>query len=164
MFCHLALTLTHIGRCCHGAEGTQGRQRERCPPQQRPASSEAPGGLQLNGLAHEFGLEPIPQKAPCGTVEKLVRSFDRQDLGYTFALQLREAAELYASNGGHFGVQLGPIIEPATTGALAQLQRHRVLQDGFILKSKAFMLTYNSRSFTPRNLFGILALDQGQSS
>ena len=104
---------------------------------------------QLNGLAHEFGLEPIPQKAPCGTVEKLVRSLDRQDLGYTFALQLREAAELYASNGGHFGVQLGPILEPATTGALAQLQRHRVLQDGFILKSKAFMLTYNSRSFTP---------------
>ena len=104
---------------------------------------------QLNVLAGEFGLEPIPVKAPCGTVEKLVRSLDRQDLDYTSALQLREAAELYVSNGGHFGVQLGPALEPVITGALAQLQRHRVLQDGFIVHSKAFMLTYNSWYFTP---------------
>ena len=111
--------------------------------QRRQAVSE------LNGLAHEFGVEPIPVKAPCNTVEKLVRALDRQDLDHEFALQLREAAELYVSNGGHFGVQLGPIPEPATSGALAQLQRHRVLQDTFILQSKAFMLTYNNRSFSP---------------
>ena len=111
--------------------------------QRRQAVSE------LNGLASEFGLEPIPVKAPCGTMEKLVRSLDRQALDYSSAMLLREAAELYVNNGGHFGVQLGPALEPVTTGALAQLQRHRVLQDGFIIQSKAFMLTYNSRHFTP---------------
>lgn len=98
----------------------------------------------LNGLAHEFGLEAIPVKAPCVTVEKLVRALDKQDLDYTFALQLREAAVLYVSNGGHFGVELGPVPE-----FQAQLQRHRVLKNGFVLKSKAFMLTFNSRTFTP---------------
>jgi len=103
----------------------------------------------LNRLAHEFGLEPVPVKAPCDVVENLVRALDKQDLDHDFALQIREAAELYVSNGGRFGVQLGPIPEPATSGALAQLQRHRVLQSGFTLKSKAFMLTYNNRAFSP---------------
>ena len=110
---------------------------------------------QLNGLAHEFGLDPIPVKAPCGTVEELVRGLDKQDLGHMFALQLRQAAELYVNNGGHFRVELGPIPEPGTLGSLAQLQRHRLLKDGFVLKSKAFMLTYNSRSFTPDTCMGV---------
>ena len=119
------------------------RRSNRRQTQRRTAVTE------LNGLAHEFGLEPVPVKAPCDVVENLVRALDKQDLDHEFALQLREAAELYVSNGGRFAAQLGPIPEPATSGALAQLQRHRVLQGGFTLKSKAFMLTYNNRAFSP---------------
>ena len=72
-------------------------------------------------------------------------------------LPLRSAVLEYGGNGGVFStpVLAVPPEAAADEGAVdadceapPPLARHRLLDDGFRLKSKAFMLTYNSRGFS----------------
>ena len=110
----------------------------------------------LNGLADEVGCEKVSVKSASATVEVLVGKLDPrcQDAGRP--ARLRSAVEAYLANGGTFSVPLlaspdgGDLAaEPCDDDgdAPAPVLRHRLLAPGFRLKSKAFMLTYNSRAF-----------------
>ena len=91
----------------------------------------------------------IPVKAGTEQVVALVRELDRQCLDADSSARLRAAVTLYTQNGGVLPVRLTP--EPVGEGApvsQVQLQRHRVLDEGFRLQSRAFMLTFNSKAFT----------------
>ena len=88
-------------------------------------------------------------KAGTEQVVALVRELDRQCLDADSSARLRAAVTLYTQNGGVLPVRLTP--EPVGEGApvsQVQLQRHRVLDEGFRLQSRAFMLTFNSKAFT----------------
>ena len=115
----------------------------------RQAQRRAAVGL-LNKLAGEVGVPKVPVKAGANKVLTLVRELDRRCLDGGTSVCLRAAISAYHLNGGVLPVQLRP--EPADDSAQPSqaqlLQRHRVLDEGFRLQSKAFMLTYNSKEFT----------------
>jgi len=102
----------------------------------------------LNDLAAEVGATSaqIPVKeAKNAQVERLVRLLEgRVDVPERLE-RLRVAAKLWSENGGLFSK---PLLEE-DHGRATNVCRHRVLQPGFELKSKAFMMTYNSSSFAP---------------
>ena len=113
----------------------------------------------LNGLAEELGAKPVKLKAPSIAVEALVRVLDPRCQTDGFPARLRSAVTKYLDNGGKFSAPLLPATAAAaatvegtmcdTDGdAPPPLTRHRLLEDGFRLESKAFTLTYNSRSFS----------------
>ena len=60
---------------------------------------------ELNGVAHEFGVEPIPVKAPCAVVEKLVAcllpSLCRQTFRFTSAVRARGPTIRRVSGAAH---------------------------------------------------------------
>ena len=59
--------------------------------------------------------------------------------------RLHSAAQQWSQNGGKLTVE----VLPEDTRASPFVVKHRVLAACFKLKSKAFMLTYNSNNFTP---------------
>jgi len=61
---------------------------------------------------------------------------------------LRAAAEKWLANGGTLTDPLLPLPDPADVGGPALVPAHRLLEPGFRLEARAFMLTYNSASFT----------------
>jgi hypothetical protein len=116
----------------------------------------------LNRLAQDVGVKSIKVKADSAAVEKHVRLLDGRCQSGDLPARLRAAVEAYVSNGGRFSVPVS-LLPPddaadgsdaadcgdgGEDGPLSCLSRHRVLDDGFRLESKAFMVTYNSRSFT----------------
>ena len=112
----------------------------------------------LNGLATELGLRAIGAKAAAAQVEALVRLLDKRCQTDGRPERLREAVAKYLDNGGRFSVPLLPAPTATTASASTMpgdadgdapppLARHRLLDEGFRLESKAFMLTYNSRAF-----------------
>lgn len=83
-------------------------------------------------------------------VHDLVRKLEPMCASSGATGRLRAAVKRWADHGGEL---LQPIVAEEddslhTTADVPMLESHRVLQPGFILKSKAFMLTLNSRSFT----------------
>ena len=68
-------------------------------------------------------------QARCRTAELLAR--------------LRAVVDRWVANGGKLQAELAPAVDLETPSALA---KHKVLLPEFEIKSKAFMLTYNSRS------------------
>ncbi len=111
----------------------------------------------LNVLAVEVGLKPLLTKAAAPDVEARVRLLDPRCQTDGRPERLRAAVEDYLAGGGKFSVPLllaSAAVPPSTDtpcdadgDAPPPVARHRLLDDGFRLKSKAFMLTYNSRSF-----------------
>ena len=70
----------------------------------------------------------------------------------------------YTKNGGKFSASVVPLAGGTAVGSATDtgvpaaggeneappaLQRHRLLESGFRVKSKAFMMTFNNRGFTP---------------
>ena len=113
----------------------------------------------LNCLAQELGVQPVPVKSRAARVEALVRLLERRCQSDGYPRRLSAAASQYVDNGGVFSAPL-LVAAPATVAAAEEgsgdadseaaqpLVKHRVLDEGFRLQSKAFMLTYNSRSFS----------------
>ena len=131
----------------------------------------------LNDLTAELdlGVAPLRSKETSSQViTKRVRLLETRCQEGTLPRRLRMAVEQFANNGGKLGRAIVPALgatasapggrdvadnqrgnEPATE-ALDQddvrpphVGFHRVLDASFLLDSKAFMLTYNSRKFTP---------------
>ena len=104
---------------------------------------------ELNTLASELGVQPMPVKGSRERVGTLVRDLDRACGDESTAVRVRAAANRYLSNGGVLPAKLRPECSDAGDPAPGyQLQRHRVLEEGFRLQAKAFMMTFNSRAFT----------------
>ncbi len=116
----------------------------------------------LNGLAAELGFRQVPLKSAAGRVEALVRLLEPRCQCGDYPARLATAVADYVGNGGVFSVPVltAPTASPADAaedrtdvpggdaGGTFPVARHRVLDEGFRLESKAFMLTYNSRTFT----------------
>ena len=125
----------------------------------------------LNALAEELGLRPVLVKSSAPKVEALVRRLEARCQSSAHLSRLSEAVALYAHNGGIFSVPLlasasaatavaedvlddadgeraPPLLDDDDGEGAPPLARHRVLDEGFRLNSRAFMLTYNSRSFS----------------
>ena len=64
--------------------------------------------------------------------------------------QLQNAVQQWSQNGGHLTIEV--VAEDAQASPF--VYKHRVLAVCFRLKSKAFMLTYNSAAFTPASWDG----------
>ena len=100
----------------------------------------------LNSLADECGLfaaQVAVKTASPAAVERLVRLLEARCDGDK-RQHLRALAKCWEDNGGEFS---SPVVaeDDATPSPVAL---HRVLKPNFELKSRAFMLTYNSASFT----------------
>ena len=105
-------------------------------------------------------------------MERLVRFLDPRCQDGDLPGRLRAATESYLSNGGVFSAPVLPAVAGAPHEASVGLDgvardgdsdppppllRHRLLEPGFRLKSKAFMLTYNSATFTEETWTEFLA-------
>ena len=127
---------------------------------------------ELNQLCDELmhGALRVPAKSVLSTdpkVERLVRCLEPRCQSAELAARLRAAVQTWVDNAGSLSRALVPeAADPAEApprdeGAdtesdaerepMAAIPKHRVLQPGYILKTKAFMLTYNSESFTARS-------------
>lgn len=101
----------------------------------------------MNALAVERGREALRATAATSTeVEQLVRWLETRCNGYA-AAALRAATEAWVENGGKLSVPLAPPEEPPGAEAASVVPKHKVLLPAFVLKSKAFMLTYHSSTW-----------------
>jgi len=109
----------------------------------------------MNALATELGLEKVHVHlkgllAGEVKVERLVRALETRCQTTSLSRRLLHAVRLWSDNGGTLPQ---PISGTATGGdeadepGVSPLPRHRVLEPGYTLKSKAFMLTFNSDAF-----------------
>ena len=116
----------------------------------------------LNALATELQLERVQvhlkgliSSEP--KVDRLIRLLEPRCQTALLAGRLRDAVKLWKDNGGALSQPMtDAAADPnvpdncneADESEVPLLPRHRVLQPGYILKSKAFMLTFNSDTFT----------------
>ena len=104
---------------------------------------------ELNVLASERAASParLDAKTASGQqVARLIRRLESRCQDPRLQQRLRAAAEKFQANGGKLEAEVLPEAELETAPAVA---KHRVLKPGFKLKTKAFMLTFNSRNITP---------------
>ena len=102
------------------------------------------------GVEVQLAAPPLPTKSAKGPdVERFIRLLETRCQEPALLDRLRKAAKQWSDNGGHLSRGL------VTEGAEAQLvdnaapvTQHKVLLHGFTLQSRAFMLTYNNRSWT----------------
>ena len=104
----------------------------------------------LNTLGTEVSLASAPlhvKTAKSADVERYILLLETRCLIGDLPGRLRAAVEQWSKHGGHLSRQIvpEPVQPPNDT---SQLQGHRVLQRGFRLQSRAFMLTYNNRKWT----------------
>ena len=109
----------------------------------------------LNAVVGDMGHPSVQVDAKQTSsiaVQKLFRFLARRDFDGDEAKRCREAVKMYVDNGGKLpegmslreegsGVTMLPDESPA-------VPRHKVLMNGFVLHSRAFMLTYNSSTFS----------------
>ena len=108
---------------------------------------------ELNALANDVGIPRIGCKTTASTtVERLVLQV--QDRCSDDATRRRLAAVLktWVSNGGSLSCDLEEVgilsdANTATEDDAPILEMHELLKKGYKLKSKAFMMTYNSKDF-----------------
>jgi len=112
----------------------------------------------LNVIAAELGVATLPVHTVGQKVQKLIKRLQACRITEDTANRLREAAAQWQSTGGY----LDGVVVPAAGAEVASAEescteepqgdpvvsRHKVLIVGYRLRSRAFMLTYNSRSFT----------------
>ena len=111
----------------------------------------------FNGLLKEAGAEnlvcaPKEVPTPC-QLDRVFNFLDRRCKAGAQRAKFLEALCMWVDNGGLLpeGVQLvDNILELAEDfeNVAALVPQHRLLKKSFVLKSQAFMLTYNSRQFT----------------
>ena len=127
----------------------------------------------LNALCDELqlGVAPLRQtEARAALVTRRIRLLQPRCQEGDTPRRLRAAVEQFVNNGGKLTREIVPatnaedvpreqndpagttvvdedLADSATT--LSEVTSHRVLESSFVLHSKAFMLTYNSRNFTP---------------
>ena len=114
----------------------------------------------LNDLATELELErvQVPMKGLLASepkVDRIIRVLEPRCQTAALAQRLRAAVQLWRDNGGALSQPMTDAADPNAPGSgdeaddsdVPLLPRHRVLQPGYILKSKAFMLTF-SHTFT----------------
>ena len=113
----------------------------------------------LNVLAAEASLSTIPVKSEPKRVERLIKAVQRRCSNDDMLRRLHVAVTAWVENGGALqGVVVPPPQQRddddrddamiGDDGPDAFLSRHKILLADFRLKSKAFMLTYNSADFT----------------
>ncbi len=118
---------------------------------------------ELNNLSTEVDLPAprLPSKsATPAEVEKVIRLLEPRCQAATLFPRLRAAATQWSDNGGHLSRALLP--EPAgddttTDAELSPVLQHKVLAPGFTLQSKAFMATFNNRTWSRSVWAGFLA-------
>ena len=115
----------------------------------------------LNALATELELErvQVPLKGLVATdpmVDRLIRALEPRCQTEESAQRLRHAVVLWHENSGSLSQPLTHEPAHATAAETEEddedrpfVTRHRVLKPGYILQSKAFMLTFNSNTFDP---------------
>ena len=110
----------------------------------------------LNALVAQTGYPSLKvdvRQPAIQSVNKLFRFFARRGLDGRATTVCTDAVKLYTQNGGTLpegmslcdgwgGLGVAPDASPA-------VPRHKVFQSSYRLHSRAFMLTYNSTSFTP---------------
>ena len=103
----------------------------------------------LNELARKLHVSASnlvdAKNAAATEVEDLVKLVEKRVQTDADVASLRSVVETYVANGGVFKA---PLLDPEDV-LPAKVGGHRILKPGFELKSKAFMLTYNSFSFSP---------------
>ena len=109
----------------------------------------------LNGLMSEVQLAAPRLPARTATpaqFEHVVRKLEPRCQAADLLSRLRGAAKQWADNGGELTRALlpdpdqgGPDGKQPETSPVVQ---HRVLEPGFILRSRGFMATYNNRAWT----------------
>ena len=114
----------------------------------------------LNLLATDLGVvgAHVPLKGLLATepkVERLIRALEHRCQSDDLSQRLRGATQLWRDNGGALSQPMteAPVLAeedgpqaPDDFDDTPLLPRHKVLQSGYILQSKAFMLTFNSDS------------------
>ena len=110
----------------------------------------------LNKLADDLQL-PIPHLSPKlakhAEVERLVQKLEPRCQQGDLPARLRAAVTQWRDNGGVLTRDILPVDSGIVPKAETSLLRHKVLEGGYILKSRAFMLTFNKRTWT-RNTWG----------
>ena len=142
------------------AWSAQGNKRKR----EREAAVKA-----LNVLAKEVGAQILPTKTVGPKVQKLIKKLEARVVDDVQAGRLHSAATQWQVNGGRLDAHLAPLPPPSAPAAAAQvaldpqrqevreallpavIPRHKILIAGYKVHSKAFMLTYSSRAFTPED-------------
>ena len=124
----------------------EGNRRKR----QREAALRA-----LNLLAEEVGVEPVPLKTAGRKVQKLMKKVEARCVDDDKVGRLRAAATQWKENGGVLDARIAPALveeayEDDNSLLPAAVPRHNILLAGYKVHSKAFMVTYNSRTFTPQ--------------
>ena len=112
----------------------------------------------LNQLAAELSVARLPKKVKAGRkVEGLIFKLQSRCEDEVLRKRLSAAVQMWVDNGAQLIGELtdehgNAIPDPSTEIDEAQdsvIGMHRFLKKGFKLKSRAFMLTYNSRTFIP---------------
>ena len=103
----------------------------------------------MNELAQKLHVSDFnlvdARNAAATDVEDLVKILEKRAQTDADVASLRSAVETYVANGGVFSA---PLLDPDEV-LPAKVGGHRILKPGFQLKSRAFMLTYNSFDFSP---------------
>ncbi len=131
------------------------------PDAARPLISRGDTLSHLPFNVFEFsGFERIRAKTAAPGVEALARLLEPRCQTEDLAARLRTAVVSYVDNGGVLSM---PVLAVPVAGdvpaaeceagdagcdAPTPVLRHRLLEQGFRLNSKAFMLTFNCRAFT----------------
>ena len=116
---------------------------------------------ELNVLAQHVGAAPLsPKQASKQQVQRLLKLLQRRLVDQGQLVLLHAAAARWVSHGGDVG---GVLVPPQPADAAAAgveeedysaavrpvIPQHKILVTPFRLRSKAFMLTFHSASFTP---------------
>ena len=117
----------------------------------------------MNELAAQVGVTRVKAKSASPVVEAFVRRLEPRCQSGGLPERLRDAVSTYIGHGGVFSTAVLPPVPAvpladasaasscdrvAEADAAPAVMRHRLLEQGFRLKSKAFMLTFNSKEFT----------------
>lgn len=105
----------------------------------------------LNRLAEDLQLATPalkPKRAKPSEVERMVQKLEPRCQHEDFATRLRAAVTQWRDNGGALTRAILPAPDVTEPKLEPYLARHKVLEGGYILKSRAFMLTFNKRSWT----------------
>ena len=100
----------------------------------------------LNTLADELGAAAVQvhvKTVAAAEVERTIYVVQARCRTAELLARLRAIVDKWVANGGKLQAELAPAVDLETPSALA---KHKVLLPEFELKSKAFTLTYNSRS------------------
>ena len=117
----------------------------------------------MNELAAQVGVTRVKAKSASPVVEAFVRRLEPRCQSGGLPERLRDAVSTYIGHGGVFSTAVLPPVPAvpladasaasscdrmAEADAAPAVMRHRLLEQGFRLKSKAFMLTLNSKELT----------------